>query len=100
MEAAELPPELDAGTLFAGREAELEFLRGHWRRTQRGAGRLVVVAGARGMGKTRLAAELAGELQRDHGEVIYVSGAGAPDTARAALLERARSATPDAARVR
>ena len=90
-EAAELPPELDAGTLLAGREAELELLRGHWRRTQRGAGRLVLVAGARGMGKTRLAAELAGELQRDRSEVLYLSGAGAPEAARAALA-RAREA--------
>ena len=93
-EAAELPPELDAGTLFAGREAELEFLRGHWRRTQRGAGRLVVVAGARGMGKTRLAAELAGELQRDRGEVLYLSGAGAPDAARAALSSAREARRP------
>ena len=85
VEAAELPPELDAGTLLAGREAELEWLRGHWRRAQRGAGRAVLVAGARGMGKTRLAAELAGELQRDEGEVLYMSGAGEPDGARAAL---------------
>ena len=91
MEAAELPPELDAGTLLAGREAELEWLRGHWRRAQRGAGRAVLVAGARGMGKTRLAAELAGELQRDGGEVLYMSGAGEPDGARAALA-RARGA--------
>ena len=91
VEAAELPPELDAGTLLAGREAELEWLRGHWRRAQRGAGRAVLVAGARGMGKTRLAAELAGELQRDGGEVLYMSGAGEPDGARAALA-RARGA--------
>ena len=39
---------------------------------------LVLVTGARGMGKTRLAAELAAELQRDRGEVLYLSGAGRP----------------------
>ena len=33
-----------------------------------GAGRLVLVAGARGIGKTRLAAELAAEVHRDRGD--------------------------------
>ena len=91
VEAAGLPPELAAGTLLAGRDAELEWLRGHWRRAQSGAGRAVLVRGRAGMGKTRLAAELAGELQRDGGEVLYMSGAGEPGGARAALA-RARGA--------
>jgi DNA-binding SARP family transcriptional activator/WD40 repeat protein len=91
VETAELPPELDAGTLLVGREAELDWLRGHWRRAERGAGRLVLVAGGRGMGKTRLAAELAGEVRRDRGEVLYLSGAGGPEAPRAALT-RARGA--------
>ena len=90
-EAVELPPELDAGTPLAGREAELDALREQWRRAHGGAGRLVLVAGARGMGKTRLAAELAGEVHRDRGAVLYASGAGAPETALAALA-RARVA--------
>jgi DNA-binding SARP family transcriptional activator/WD40 repeat protein len=85
VETAELPPELDAGTLLVGREAELDWLRGHWRRAHRGAGRLVLVAGPRGMGKTRLAAELAGDLRRDRDEVLYLSGASAPEAARATL---------------
>ena len=84
-DAVELPPELDAGTPLAGREAELDALREQWRRARGGAGRLVLVAGARGMGKTRLAAELAGEVRRDRGAVLYASGAGAPETALAAL---------------
>jgi DNA-binding SARP family transcriptional activator len=83
--AAELPPELDAGTLLAGRAAELDWLREHWRGAERGAGRLVLVAGAPGMGKTRLAAELAREVQRERGEVLYLDGAGPPEAARAAL---------------
>jgi DNA-binding SARP family transcriptional activator/WD40 repeat protein len=91
VETAELPPELDADTLLVGREAELDWLRGHWRRAERGAGRLLLVAGGRGMGKTRLAAELAGDLRRDRGEVLYLSGTRAPDAARAALA-RARGA--------
>ena len=84
-EPAELPPELGAGTLLAGRDAELAWLREHWRLARGGAGRLVLVTGETGMGKTRLAAELAVEVQRDRGEVLYVAGAGPPDTARTSL---------------
>jgi DNA-binding SARP family transcriptional activator/WD40 repeat protein len=80
-DAVELPPELDAGTPLVGREAELDALREQWRRARSGAGRLVLVAGARGMGKTRLVAELAGEVRRDRGAVLYASGAGVSETA-------------------
>jgi WD40 repeat protein/DNA-binding SARP family transcriptional activator len=83
--AVELPPELDAGTPLAGREADLEWLRELWRGAHGGVGRLVLVTGARGIGKTRLAAALAGEVHRDRGAVLYASGAGAPDSALAAL---------------
>ena len=56
---AELPPELDAGTPLVGRDADLEWLRELWRSAHAGAGRLVLVTGPRGIGKTRLAAALA-----------------------------------------
>ena len=42
------------------------------------AGRLVLLAGAQGMGKTRLAAELARHVQLERGEVLYYDGRGAP----------------------
>ncbi len=90
-EAVELPPELDADAPLVGREADLDALREQWRSAHGGAGRLMLVAGARGMGKTRLAAELAGEVHRDRGAVLYGSGAGAPQTALA-VLARARVA--------
>jgi WD40 repeat protein/DNA-binding SARP family transcriptional activator len=90
-QALELPPELDAGTSLAGRAAELDWLREHWRAAHAGSGRLVLVAGVRGIGKTRLAAELASEVHRDRGTVMYASGAGAPAAARAAL-DSARAA--------
>jgi DNA-binding SARP family transcriptional activator/WD40 repeat protein len=83
--AVELPPELDASTLLAGREADLEWLREHWRGALAGAGRVVVLLGARGMGKTRLAAELAAEARRDGGEVLYGSGTGPREAVRALL---------------
>ena len=84
-DAVELPPELDAGTPLAGREAELDGCASTGARAHGGAGRLVLIAGARGIGKTRLAAELGGEVHRDGGAVLYASGAGAPETALAAL---------------
>jgi DNA-binding SARP family transcriptional activator/WD40 repeat protein len=90
-DAADVPPELDSGTLLAGREAELEWLREHWRGAKRGAGRLLLVAGARGMGKTRLAAELARDVERERGDVLYLDGKSPPETVRVAL-EGARAA--------
>ena len=94
VEAAELPPELDTGTLLAGREGELDWLREHWQPARRGAGRLVLLAGPRGMGKTRLAAELAGELRQDGARVLYISGADASDATGAALADARKAQTP------
>src|SRR3954454_13812686 len=62
-----LPPELSAAMPLVGREAELEWLRGHWRRAVVGAGELVLVAGDPGIGKTRLVAELAVEVLHNRG---------------------------------
>ena len=73
---AELPPELDASMPLVGREAELDALRRAWRRGGR-----FVLAGPPGIGKTRLAAELAAEVQREGGRVVYAS-AGAAQAAR------------------
>src|SRR3954468_9812594 len=73
---AELPPELDTTTPLAGREAELDALRRAWRRGGR-----FVLAGPPGIGKTRLAAELAAEVQREGGRVVYAS-AGSVQAAR------------------
>ena len=92
-ETTELPPDLAAETLLAGRDAELDWLREHWRRARGGAGRLVLVTGETGMGKTRLAAELAVEVHRDRCEVRYAAGGGPLDAACAAL-EGARDAGP------
>ncbi len=81
--APELPPELDASAAppLIGRDEELQRLRVRWRR---GSG-LVTVAGAYGMGKTRLAAELAGEAHREGATVAYVAGTGSVESALAAL---------------
>ncbi len=94
LESEPLPAELYAGTPLAGRQAELDALREAWRDAHAGAGRFVLVVGARGMGKTRLAAELAAEVDRDRGIVLHASGAGDADAGRAAISRAARARRP------
>jgi DNA-binding SARP family transcriptional activator len=74
--APDLPHELEAAGAapLAGRDDELSWLKERWEEARAGHARLVVVAGARGMGKTRLAAELAIEAHRAGAEVVYASG--------------------------
>ena len=90
--AAELPRELDATASppLIGRDDELRRLRARWRRAAAGAGALVTLVGAYGMGKTRLAAELAGEAHREGAMVLYAAGTGAPEAALAVARARAR----------
>ena len=70
-----LPTELDPIVPLAGREGELRWLGWHWRRASRGHGRTVVLSGAPGIGKTRLAAELA-TLAREGGALVSYVPAG------------------------
>ena len=58
------------GGPLAGREHELDVLRRAWADAQDGGCRLVLVAGEAGVGKTRLAAELAGEVEAAGGDVV------------------------------
>jgi hypothetical protein len=76
--AAELPPELDAGTAppLVGRQSELAWVRQRWERARTGRGSLVTLTGVRGIGKSRLAAELAGDADRVGAGVVYCSGRG------------------------
>lgn len=67
-----LPPELDPIVPIAGREAELRWLRWHWRRASHGHGRTVVISGPPGIGKTRLSAELAATAHNAGAAVVYV----------------------------
>ena len=67
-----LPPELDPVVPISGREVELRWLRWHWRRARHGHGRTVVLSGAPGIGKTRLAAELATIAHDGGAAVVYV----------------------------
>jgi WD40 repeat protein len=97
---------------LVGRDPELERLRAHWDAARSGHGRVVALVGPAGIGKTRLAAELAYEV-RLSGHVVgdldaavarptlvVVDGAGpAGDPRRTPLLVIAcmRDAPPPAA---
>lgn len=89
--AAGLPAALDPDPPLAGRGVEIGRLRDHWRRSRDGRGALVVVQGPDGIGKTRLAAELAGEVFRAGDSVLYAAADAPPQAARTALAD-ARSA--------
>jgi WD40 repeat protein len=70
--ARELPDPLKvAGPPFVGRAAELAWLQAAWTRAVHGEGGVILAAGGRGMGKTRLAAELAREVHDQGGRVLY-----------------------------
>jgi WD40 repeat protein len=90
--ASELPSELDpVSPLLAGRAAELRWLRWAWRQSRRGAGRVVSITGAPGIGKTRLAADLAGAVHAEGGRIMYASASGS-ESLLMETLEAARTA--------
>ena len=62
---------VEGATVFAGREAQLAALRRAWTNASDGRRRGVFVTGEPGIGKTRLAAELAAHAQREGGVVLY-----------------------------
>ncbi|MGH2941175.1 MAG: ATP-binding protein, partial [Solirubrobacteraceae bacterium] len=68
-----LPRPLQASTAhpFVGREAELACLRDAWTRVCSGARSVVVVGGEPGIGKTRLAAEVARVVHRQGALVLH-----------------------------
>jgi class 3 adenylate cyclase len=87
-----MPLELDADGPLTGRARELAWLRGAWRRAQRGSGSVVFVSGPAGIGKTRLAAELAAVALPNAGRVAYVGAGGtAAALAQAALGDAAEA---------
>jgi WD40 repeat protein/class 3 adenylate cyclase len=92
---AALPVELEDDTPLAGRERHLQWLRGTWRQARRGHGRVVFVSGPAGIGKTRLAAELARWVHAGGGEVVYAGTGGAAAAQALAALDRgARAERP------
>ena len=65
------PAEAPAGEIFVGREAELGRLREALVSARSGQGRLVLVAGEMGIGKSYLVRRLAAEVKADGQEVIW-----------------------------
>ena len=63
--------EFEGGTAFAGREEELAELHAAWAGAVSGRRRGVLVSGEPGIGKTRLAAEIAGHARAREGVVLY-----------------------------
>src|SRR5215218_257711 len=74
--AAPRETEHRAGTPFVGRESVLAYLGEQLVRADDGEGRMVLVSGESGVGKTRLVAELATEARR-RGAAVLWSGGGA-----------------------
>ena len=66
-----VPPLLTGpGRIFVGREGELDRLRQLWKEAAAGERRVALLGGEPGIGKTRLAAEVAGELHRQGALVL------------------------------
>ena len=89
---AVLPVELEIDFPIAGRERELSWLRGTWRQSRRGYGRVAFVSGPAGIGKSRLASELAG-FALLQGAVVSYAGAGG--AAAALAVSALRDAVSD-----
>ena len=85
----ELPAALDGGSpILAGRDRELAQLIALLADACEGRGGVVLVSGPHGIGKTRLAAELAREALRRRMAVVY-TGAGTPPSDALAAIRRA-----------
>jgi len=86
-----LSPELDPIVPIAGRDRELRFLGWHWRRASHGHGRTVVLSGPPGIGKTRLAGELATVAHDGGAAVAYLAAARLADGLATAQADAATS---------
>ena len=78
--ARELPHQLEGGSpLLAGRTGELHWLRERWEEATASRCRLALISGPTGIGKTRLAAELAAGARREGATVLYASALEPPE---------------------
>jgi tetratricopeptide (TPR) repeat protein len=96
-----LPPQ--AVTVFVGREHELGLLRAALAAAMAGHGRLVMLAGEPGIGKTRLAEEIAAHAATEGATVRWGhcwDGAGAPAFWPWIQILRSQFAETDAAELR
>ena len=80
--------QLEGGSpLLAGRERELRWLRRRWAQAREGRVVCVMVWGPAGIGKTRLVAELAAEVQHEGAAVLYAGGGEVAEAALATVAE-------------
>lgn len=100
----ERPGSRPAGLGLVARRAELDILLEAWRSAVVSGARVVVVAGAPGVGKSRLVAELAAHVRRERGAVAFsrcfdtagrLSLAPVADWLRAPAVARARDRLAD-----
>jgi WD40 repeat protein len=77
---------------FDGREDDLAWLRSEWLSTIEQGGRIVVVSGQSGIGKTRLIATFANEVERLDAMVVRRTGLTAPNPATIAAVAAGRPA--------
>jgi WD40 repeat protein/class 3 adenylate cyclase/type II secretory pathway predicted ATPase ExeA len=90
----DVPPELDPLTRLVGRDRDARWIRWAWRQARRGPGRIVVVTGSAGAGKTLLAAEAAQLAAREGGSVAYASSRRSPADVERAIAAAAGSSGP------
>ena len=96
-----LPVQLEGGSpLLSGRERELDWLRRRWARARESRVVCAMVWGPAGIGKTRLAAELAAEVQQEGFVVLYAGGGEVAEAALATLGEAGAGHRPTLARPR
>ena len=96
LERPELPGELDVSGAppLVGRDRELRWLLESWSRARDGDGAVIALTGEPGIGKTRLAGELAGEVHRAGGLVYHCSSRGSAEAVADALDRAGRVARP------
>ncbi|MCP4536402.1 MAG: tetratricopeptide repeat protein [Chloroflexi bacterium] len=58
-------------TQFVNREAEMEMLQMMWEQTKAGAGKLILISGESGLGKTRLVEELEIQAELEGARVVW-----------------------------
>jgi WD40 repeat protein/DNA-binding SARP family transcriptional activator len=96
LRSTELPRELDVGgaPAIVGRDRELRWLLARWDAARTGAGELVAVVGPLGIGRTRLAAELATEVHRQGADIVYAAGWQRSEDVVAAIRRSAQAERP------
>ncbi|NOZ06225.1 MAG: AAA family ATPase [Chloroflexi bacterium] len=79
---------------FVGRESELRTINDWWTRAAHGQGRLLLIGGEAGVGKTRLMEEFTRLAQDQGGRVLWGSAHAVEATPYQAVMRALRSALP------